>query len=180
MTSVSFRCDQLDLRALCFYAAVLLSLLSRSRACCQCLLGERRRLCCPECESPLGRERGSGSRPVNGQRGLLGSSMLSGSSPLPHRVSAHFGARREFFKRIRDSLHCVRRTLQRGALPSHFKHSVLLAALLSPPQHNAEYGQQCTGSEKKQGKATTRQNKPLLFEFDVFAKHDLLGYSERR
>ena len=26
MTSVSFRCDQLDLRALCFYAAVLLSL----------------------------------------------------------------------------------------------------------------------------------------------------------
>ena len=58
MTSVSFRCDQLDLRALCFYAAVLLSLLSRSRACCQCLLGERRRLCCPECESPLGRERG--------------------------------------------------------------------------------------------------------------------------
>ena len=113
MTSVSFRCDQLDLRALCFYAAVLLSLLSRSRACCQCLLGERRRLCCPECESPLGRERGSGSRPVNGQRGLLGSSMLSGSSPLPHRVSAHCDARREFFKRIRDSLHCVRRTLQR-------------------------------------------------------------------
>ena len=109
MTSVSFRCDQLDLRALCFYAAVLLSLLSRSRACCQCLLGERRRLCCPECESPLGRERGSGSRPVNGQRGLLGSSMLSGSSPLPHRVSAHCDARREFFKRIPDSLHCVRR-----------------------------------------------------------------------
>ena len=93
--------------------------------------------------------------------------MLSGSSPLPHRVSAHFVARREFFKRIRDSLHCVRRTLRRGALPSHFKQSVLLAALLRPPPHNDQYGQQCPGSEKKQGKATTRQNKPLPFEFDV-------------
>ena len=160
MTSVSFRCDQLDLRALCFYAAVLLSLLSRSRACCQCLLGERRRLCCPECESPLGRERGSGSRPVNGQRGLLGSSMLSGSSPLPHRVSAHCDARREFFKRIRDSLHCVRRTLQRGALPSHFKQSVLLAALLSPPQHNAKYGQQCNLIWLVQSKCLTHSPHP--------------------
>ena len=39
MTSVSLRCDQLGLRALGFYAAVLLSLLSPSRACCQCLPG---------------------------------------------------------------------------------------------------------------------------------------------
>ena len=53
-------------------------------------------------------------------------------------------------------------------------------ALLSPPPHNDQYGQQCPGSEKKQGTATTRQNKPLPFEFDVFANHDLLGYSESR
>ena len=54
--------------------------------------------------------------------------MLSGSSPLPYGVSAHFVARREFFKRIRVSLHCVRRTLQRGALPSRLVNYIEKAA----------------------------------------------------
>ena len=93
--------------------------------------------------------------------------MLSGISSLPYGASAHVVARREFFKRIRDSLHCVRRP-RNGEPCCHISSNEYYwrrsSARRSITPNTASSAQ---ARRKSNAKQRQDQNKPLPFEFDV-------------